>query len=454
MKSRLKKLVLILLVALTVTTPLRAASHVPSNVFIRDAEIESYLKEFVIPLFQVAGLDPKQLKIFVFNTREVNAAAGLGYSLLINTGLILKCENVGQLIGVLAHETGHIAGRHNERLMNIGPQPLIPMIGALLVGGAITAVAGTPEPLMAALFGGMEMSQNTFLAYHRGHEAAADQAAYKYLEKLNWSSKGFMEFMEYMNKQELMSIGRQYAYKRTHPFMIDRMRLVEKHCNSSPHTHAPFPHNFDVKFQRIRTKIEAYTESPTRILSKYPPSQQTLTARYGRAIAYHQLSQISLAHQELDHLLAEYPKDPFFLELKGQIYYETGQLDKALDLYKQALAQLPGNPLIMTQMAHIMLELKNKDYSGEVIGLLDKVRHAEPESPLLWRLYATAYGRKKEAGMVALMLAEEAVHSGDIEKAHKLADRAIKELPSGKKVQLQRASDIKALEVPDKPAMG
>jgi len=327
------------------------------------------------------------------------------------------------------------------------------MIGALLVGGAVTAISGTPEPIMAALFGGMEMSENTVLAYHRGHEGAADQAAFKYMKALHWPLDGFMEFMKELHKQELFSIDRQYAYKRTHPFMIDRMRLVEKHCANAKNTASEFPGDFDLKFKRIRVKIEAYMDSPYRVLQHYPASDTSLCGRYARAIAYHQMSQTSKALEEIDQLLAQHPKDPYFLELKGQILFETGHVDEALQLYKQAVEVLPGNALLMTQLAHIMLESNKKDYSSEVVTLLDKVRGKETESPILWRLYATAYGRQKQEGMVALMLAEEAVHSGDIEKAHKLADRAIKELPKAKHVQLQRASDIKTLEIPDRLMM-
>lgn len=450
MKSILKNFLFICMLTLASLQQVHGASHIPANVLIRDAEIEQALQDFVGPLFKVAGLDRQQLKILVLNSTEVNAAAGLEYAMLINTGLIVKCNNVGQLIGVLAHETGHIAGRHNERLLNLGPQPFVPMIGALLLGGAVSALAGSPEPVMAALFGGMEMSENSVLAYHRSHEGAADQAAFKYLEKLGWSSQGFMEFMEELHKQELLSVGRQYAYKRTHPFMIDRMRLVETHCKNSKHTKASFPDNFDMKFQRIKVKIEAFIDSPHRVLQRYPASDTSLCARYGRAIAYHQMSQTGKSLAEIDQLLAEYPKDPFFLELKGQILFETGHVDEALELYKRAVASLPGNALLMTQLAHIMLESKRQDYSSDVIALLDKARAKEGDSPNLWRLYATAYGRQKQAGMVALMLAEEAVNTGDIEKAHKLADKAIKELPQTKHVHLQRARDIKTLEIPEK----
>lgn len=450
MKAFLAKALILTLAILGGINSLEAASHIPQNVILRDAEIEQALKDFISPIFKVAGLDAKQLKVFIFNSQEVNASAGLQYSILINTGLIMKSDNVGQLIGVLAHETGHIAGRHNERLMNIGNQALVPMLGALLIGGAAAVLSGTPEPAIAGLMGGAEMSQNKILAYHRGHEAAADQSAFKYLEKLGWSSVGFMQFMEILHKQELFSAERQYAYKRTHPFMIDRMRLVERHCQQSKHTLSQFPATFETKFNRIRAKIIAYTDSPQRVLQRNPTSDTSMTARYARAIAYHQSSQTAKALAEMDQLLIEYPNDPYFLEFKGQILFETGQVEQAATLYKQAVQYLPGNSLIKIQLAHILLESKAGDNSNEAIALLDKAQTDENESTMVWRLYATAYGRQKQDGMVSLMLAEEAVQMGNIEKAQKLADNAIKRLPKSKSTHIQRAHDIKTLDVSDR----
>jgi predicted Zn-dependent protease len=445
--SLLSRLLILTTLTLGGVTPLEAANHLPQNVVLRDAEIEQTLKDYLTPLFKVSGLDASQLRVFIFNSSEVNAAAGLGYSIFMNTGLILRSDNVGQLIGVLAHETGHLAGRHNERLMNMGPQGVAPMLGALILGGAVSILAGTPEPLLAGLLGGTEVAQNTILAYQRGHEASADQAAFKYLEKLGWSSEGFMEFMQVLHKQELLSMEMQYAYKRTHPFMIDRMRLVEKHCKNSKFTQAGFPTGFETKFQRIKVKIKAFTEQPQRVLQEYPPSDTSMLGRYARAIAYHQMSQTAKSMQEIDLLLTEHPKDPYFLELKGQILFETGQVDKAIALYKQAIQQLPNNGLLKMQLAHMLLESRGPDQSAQVITLLDQAKDSEAETGSVWRLYATAYGRQKQEGMVALMLAEEAAQIGDMPKAQSLADKAIKLLPKTKRTAILRAEDIKSLDI-------
>src|SRR5687768_8701588 len=95
----------LILMSMLISTQVLANSEIQRGSFIRDAEIESSFKEFVAPLFQVAGLDPKRMHIYLIMNPEINAAASLNASLFINTGLIMESKSADQLIGVLAHET-------------------------------------------------------------------------------------------------------------------------------------------------------------------------------------------------------------------------------------------------------------------------------------------------------------------------------------------------------------
>ena len=83
---------------------------------IRDAEIENTIRVWSTPLFEAAGLVPDDVRIILVNDRRLNAFVAGGQNLFLNTGLLLRCDHAGQVIGVIAHETGHIAGGHLARL--------------------------------------------------------------------------------------------------------------------------------------------------------------------------------------------------------------------------------------------------------------------------------------------------------------------------------------------------
>ena len=79
---------------------------------IRDAEIENTIRSFSKPLLLAAGLDPVSIRIHILKDNTLNAFVAGGQQIFINSGLILQSDNASQIIGVLAHEIGHISGGH------------------------------------------------------------------------------------------------------------------------------------------------------------------------------------------------------------------------------------------------------------------------------------------------------------------------------------------------------
>ena len=103
---------------------------------IRDAEIENTIRQFAAPVFSAANLNPQAVKIYLVRDNTLNAFVAGGQRVFINTGLLTKTTNAGQIIGVIAHETGHIAGGHLARIQNALKNTSTSMILSLLLGGA------------------------------------------------------------------------------------------------------------------------------------------------------------------------------------------------------------------------------------------------------------------------------------------------------------------------------
>ena len=96
--------------ALSVTAPIARAQDSSGINLIRDTEIEETLHVDADPIFVAAGLNPKDVTILLVGDKELNAFTVNGQLIAVNTGLIIATEDPGQLIGVIAHECGHIAG--------------------------------------------------------------------------------------------------------------------------------------------------------------------------------------------------------------------------------------------------------------------------------------------------------------------------------------------------------
>ncbi|MDN3719541.1 M48 family metalloprotease [Roseibium salinum] len=155
---------------------------------VRDAEAESLLKDYATPIFKAAGIAHSEPEIILVNDKSFNAFVPDSRRMFINIGVLLEAETPGEVIGVIAHETGHIAGRHLVRLRSAAANAqIVAVIGMILGAGAAAAGAATGSGQAAsggaaAILGSGSVGQRSLLAYQRGEEAAADRAALKYLE--------------------------------------------------------------------------------------------------------------------------------------------------------------------------------------------------------------------------------------------------------------------------------
>jgi predicted Zn-dependent protease len=433
----LTKLSILLTFLLFITTA--HTVDIKNNALIRDAEIEEALKMFTEPIFKVAGLNPKNLRIFVIANNEINAMATLNYTIFVHTGLISKAASPEEVIGVLAHETGHIACGHIARREENLKKSSIAALAAVALGAAAT-IAGSPDAGAGIMYGGMQVAQGNFLHYSRGQEASADQAALRFLKDLKWSATGLMGFMQVLAKQELLSSDRQDGYLRTHPFSSDRVQLMKNHVDTSPYTKSKLEQKYYETFTRLVAKVTAFMEPPMSTLIKYSANDKSLAARYARAIAYYRDKQLDRSMDLLDGLIRDYPKDAYFQELKGQIMFENGYMDESLDAYKKAVALDPGSALIRLSYVQTMMEISEDVPADTVIHELNTVLKTEYENPMAWHLLAIAFGKKDMVGHASLALAEKALCSDEFEMAITQGKRALHLLPDGP--ERLRAKDI------------
>lgn len=417
--------------------------------FIRDAEIESYLRDLGAPIFKAADLDSKAISLLIIQDGDINAFVAGGMNIFFFTGLLQASDSPEQLQGVIAHETGHIAGGHlirgREAMSNASAEAIIGMIAGLAVGVA----AGRGDIAMGTIGGAQSVAERGLLSYSRAQESSADSAAMRFLDKSNLSSQGLLEFMNKLAGQDILPADRQSAYVRTHPLNQDRVQSIQHHVetNTAVSGRALGP-DFKSKHERMKSKLLGFLQPETALL-RYTDKDPRLTARYARAIALYRTSHLDRALPLMETLLKEEPKNPFFLELKAQMLFENGRVAEAATLYQQTVALQPDSALLRVSYAHALLEGKNVNQLDEAIQHLLEANRLEQRSSQTWRFLAAAWSRKAEAtndikyqGLVSYALAEEFMTKGQNKEAGRAAERALKTLDKGSPYWL-RAQDIK-----------
>lgn len=408
---------------------------------IRDAEIEHTLRLYGDPVFKAAGLKPSAIKLFIVNDDAINAYVAGGANMFIHTGLILATDTPDMLIGVMAHETGHIAGGHLARGTEKLKDAQLGTVLGMIVGAAAAAASGQPGAAAAVISGSQNTLMRNFLAFTRAHEEAADQAALGYLDSLNISAEGMVKTFALLQRNERMHSGSPDPYMRTHPLSADRIEHVRNHVENSKIPEGQYPKSFDMLHRRMVAKLFGFLETPERTMQKYPVSDKSVPARMARAIAYYKMPDIDRSLAEMDSLINESKNDPFLYELKGQILFENNRVAEALENYQRANKLISDSPLILTDLAKVDLA-QLPPQSEAAIANLEKSIALDNSNPYSWRLLATAYGQTGNMGRSFLALAEEAILNNEPEIALKQVEQALRLLKESTPAR-QRALDLK-----------
>jgi len=418
-----------------------AAAQGRSLQFIRDAEIEAIIRYYATPLFQVAGLDPKAIDVYLINDKAINAFVAGGQNLFLNTGLLMAADDPLEVIGVIAHETGHIAGGHiAQRGGAIGDATGL-LIASYVLGILGAIASGRGEVAQAVISGGSDLALKGLLSFTRSQEQSADQAALTYLNGSGLSPEGLVSFMEKLRGQEVLLAVNQDPYLSTHPLTTERIEFLEREAAASPNLGRPAPAVILQMHARMRAKLIGFLQSRGAVDRAYPPEDQSLPARYAHAILEYREGQIERALQLIESLLVEWPTDPFFLEMKGQMLFEYGRIAEALPVYEAAVQAMPEAAQIRMMLARSQIEMNDRALDAKAIRNLELVLVSEPRNSFAWRLIATAYGRSGNDGMAALALAEAALWRGEFEDSQRHAERALDLLPRNSPAWLQ-ADDV------------
>ena len=409
---------------------------------IRDTEIETTIRIYAEPFLSAAGIKENTFKAKIIKDSALNAFVARGQKVFLTTGLLRRSNNAEEVLGVIAHEIGHIAGGHLTRLhtalRKAGKTAIITQVLGLTLGAATQ----NPAVGVAIASGGQHVVKRSFLQFSRVQEQSADQAAVSYLDKVGISGNGLLEFLKVLSGQEFLQTSNQDPYVRTHPLTRNRILFMENHVKNSPVTKNKLPPTFVTKHLRMVAKLDAFIDQPNNTLSKYKKNDASVPARYARAIALYRKGNLSKALSDIESLMSDFPRDPYFIELKAQMLFENGRLAGAMRSYQRAIILLPDAPLIRAKLAHVILEMNRAELNDLALKHVKYAIRIDRFMPKAWYLAGNIYGRKKQFGRSAWSLAEYNILLNRKRLALAHAMRALKLLKVGSPAWL-RATDIK-----------
>jgi len=406
---------------------------------IRDTELESGLQRLMAPLVTAAGYPPNAIGIRVIIDPNYNAFVAGESIIYVHSALLLDAQSTEEIIGVLAHELGHIKAGHVPRRDAAIADAISANALAALAAIAVAA-GGGGDAAAGVLIGGQDQATRKLLQTIRYDEAVADELGLSFLDKAGISATGLRDMMRRMAAQRALPENRQSRYYQTHPGAGERLGVYQDHVNRQNQAMAPLGDDILALSERLRDKLRAYVEPPQSILARFA-GKASPTQSYAAAIAHYRRGELALALGIMDRLVATVPDDAFFHEFRGDILLSMAQPLDAAQAYETAISLRPHSPQILLNYGRALIASGRMVDLEKAVSALEKARYDEPRWAFVHRQLAIAYGRAGKLANADITLAEEALLTGDTEQAIRMARRALAQDDIHNDVQ-NRANDI------------
>ncbi|WP_102958326.1 M48 family metalloprotease [Mangrovicella endophytica] len=404
---------------------------------VRDAEIESLVLDYARPVLKAAGLSRSGIEIVLVNDPAFNAFVA-GRRIFINTGTILGSATPNQVIGVLAHEIGHLAGGHQSRLREqIERAKTISVVASLLGAGVMAAGAATGTRGLAQAGGGImagggTIAMRNLFSYQRSEEATADRSALVYLEKIHQSPRGLLETFDTLARNDLFSTSRSSGYLSSHPAPRERIANLETTAKQSPYYDEADSLELLKRHDMARAKIAAYAGGASAVRSTFLKDPRSEAAAYGDAIATELNGAPADALAKIDALIKRDPKVPWFHEVRGEILMQSRRSEEAAAAFARAAAlDTSKSGLLQASIGQALVTSGKAEEMPKAIQQIRRGLIADPDNSTAYRFLAMAYNQVGDVGNAELATAEGYWHAGALKQSQVFAARAQQKLKPG-----------------------
>jgi len=396
---------------------------------IRDTELETKLESLLAPLVQASNIS-SQIKVRIILDSSYNAFVTGDDIIYLHSGLLLEAETLEEVMGVMAHELGHIASGHVARK----GESLQKAHGASLLSTALAAAAaigGSGELAAGLLVGGNDRAARQFYYGSRINEAVADEWALEMLDELEISSDGMAKMMQRLSQQNVLPESHQSEYYRTHPGTKQRLAVYEDHLAKSNFKDSMMAEANYADFNRIVAKLSGYENRPEQTIKSLGHALEnnnlSIDERYELAIAYFRYGNSDAAMRNIQSLLLAEPENPYFYELAGEIAFADQKLPSAIEYLTAAFDKSQQAPLIGMRLGRALLATGIAENYVRARDILKIAVAGEPDWPFVRREYAIALGKTGDIATASWQLAELAFLNGDLQQANIQLKRALEQ---------------------------
>ncbi len=322
---------------------------------VKDPETIKYVTDVGQKVLNVVHGKYFHYRFFVINDEALNAFAIPGGLIFVHSGLLMAIDSEDELACVLAHEIGHVQGRHIARRMD--------RMKAVNIGTAALALAGlflgSSQAGSAVLTSSLALNASISLKYSREDEEEADRRAFQWLCQAGFDPRGLVAILKKMQRNRFLGSDAIPSYLSTHPGTSQRITYLEDLWKGHPCKERVKEDPFLLR--RIQTKLAVLAGDPATLINRYRQEVKKEPHRweplYGLALSQLAFRDYSDSIETFKRLLSLIPGRPCFKIDMARAYFESGQYQKSIHILSPYYDKNPQDEVAGFYLAQAYLEL-------------------------------------------------------------------------------------------------
>jgi beta-barrel assembly-enhancing protease len=336
-----------------------------------DSEVQQYIETLGQQLAASSDTPGYPFHFFVVNDNNINAFAGPGGYIGVNSGLILLTDAESELASVMAHEVAHVTQRHLYRAFEAASRLSIPTAAATLA--AILLGVHSPAMGQAAIMAVQAGSTQYQIDFTRDNEQEADRVGMQTLAGANFDPRSMPVFFERLQQSTRYYGQGVPEFLRTHPVSVSRISDTRGRAEQYPYKQYPDSNDYLLTKAKLRVFGSANDDNTLNYFKAHENQGtefQRAVARYGIALLKLKKQQFEDAEKSFNQLNLLYPNQPQFAAALARTALDSRQYEKALMLYKKTLDYFPSNQALKLEYIETLLLTGHPDKARQFLRTL------------------------------------------------------------------------------------
>lgn len=354
-----------------------------------DPEVQNYIQSIGYHLVANSDSPSQPFHFFVVMADDINAFAGPGGFIGINSGLILNSSNESELASVMSHEIAHVTQRHIYRSYEAATQLTLPAAAALIA--AIVVATQAPDVGIGAISAVQAGSIQAQINFTRSNEQEADRVGIKTLAKAQFDPRSMPAFFEKLQQASRYYGSAAPEYLRTHPITSSRIADTRGRADDYAYRQVPDSHSYRLIKAKLRTASAMSAEDLIAYFTNrlsLGTLEQKAAMQYGLALSYAKQERYQIAQSILHKLIINFPQQEQYLNASAYLLTLEGNTEKAKKAYASLEKRYPTNDQYKFASAALLIK---SNQSAQALQLLKAIPYHRQNSPAYFLGLAKTY---------------------------------------------------------------